>query len=193
MNKLNILKAVKVVASVAAVASAVAGTVVVVKAVRKYQEDSVNAINKAETEGYETDEEAKEVTEKLQMDGLKVVAASVGTIAVSGIFALVAHKVSIAEKNVVANNISLQDAFMTITNGCLGNKLESMVDNLNINNDDDLHKFCIDAVSDEERLNSSKDWFVDMIKNARYLYDESKAYLINNVDEAVAAIKGGQR
>ena len=94
MNKLNILKAVKVVASVAAVASAVAGTVVVVKAVRKYQEDSVNAINKAEAEGFETDEEAKEVTEKLQMDGLKVVAASVGTVAVSGIFALIAGKAS---------------------------------------------------------------------------------------------------
>ena len=66
----------------------------VVKAVRKYQEDSVNAINKAETEGYETDEEAKEVTEKLQMDGLKVVAASVGTVAVSGVFALIASKAS---------------------------------------------------------------------------------------------------
>lgn len=193
MNKLNILKAVKVVASVAAVASAVAGTVMVVKTVRQYQEDSVNAINKAEAEGFETDEEAKEVTEKLQMDGLKVVAASVGTVAVSGIFALIAHRASIAEKNVVANNIAIQDAFTTITNGCLGNKLESMVDNLNINNDDDLHKFVIDAVSNEERLNSTKDWFVDMIENARYLYDESKAYLINNVDEAVAAIKGGQR
>ena len=193
MNKLNVLKAVKVVAGIAAVASAVAGTVMVVKTVRQYQEDSVTAINKAEAEGFETDEEAKEVTEKLQMDGLKVVAASVGTVAVSGIFALVAYRISIAEKNVVANNIALQDAFMTIANGCLGDKLESMVDNLNINNDDDLHKFVIDAISNEESLNSSKDMFVDRIKNARYLYDESKAYLINNVEEAVAAIKVGQR
>lgn len=94
MNKLNILKAVKVAASVAAVASAVAGTVVVVKAVRKYQEDSVNAINKAEAEGFETDEEAKEVTEELQMDALKVVSASVGTVVVSGTFALIACKAS---------------------------------------------------------------------------------------------------
>lgn len=94
MNKLNILKAVKVAASVAAVASAVAGTVVVVKAVRKYQEDSVNAINKAEAEGFETDEEAKEVTEELQMDALKVVSASVGTVMVSGTFALIACKAS---------------------------------------------------------------------------------------------------
>lgn len=94
MNKLNILKAIKVVSSVAAVVSAVAGTVMVVKAVRQYQEDSVNAINKAEAEGFETDEDAKEVTEKLQMDGLKVVAASVGTVAVSGVFALIARKAS---------------------------------------------------------------------------------------------------
>lgn len=93
MNKLNVLKAVKVVSGIAAVASAVAGTVMVVKAVRQYQED----VNDPKTHvliAYSSDEDTKKVTEKLQKDARKVIAASVGTVVVSGVFALIASKAS---------------------------------------------------------------------------------------------------
>lgn len=183
MNKLNVLKAVKAIAGVAAVASAVAGTAMVAETVRQYHTDSINAINKAETEGYETDEEAKEVTEKLQMDAFKVIAASVGTVAVSSVFALIAHKVSNAANDIVKNNIALHDSFAGITNSCLLGKIGSSANNIG-----DAKAFCIEAVTDDARVNSSRDLFVNAIKNARYLYDESKVYIINNVDDAVKII-----
>lgn len=93
MNKLNVLKAVKVVSSIAAVASAVAGTVMVVKAVHKYHEDATTPANNVLI-AYSSDEDTKKVTEKLQKDARKVIAASVGTIVVSGVFALIASKAS---------------------------------------------------------------------------------------------------
>ena len=183
MNKLNVLKAVKAIAGVAAVTSAVVGTAIVVKAVRQYQEDSFKAINKAETEGYDTDEEAKEATEKLQNDAVKVIVSSAGTIAVSSVFALIAYKVSNIASNIVKNNIAFHDSCLSITNACLLDKLESSVNNIG-----DAKAFCIEAITDDARVNSSRDLFVNSIKNARYLYDESKVYIINNVDDVVKII-----
>lgn len=176
MNKLNILKAVKVVASVAAVASAVAGTVMVVKTVRQYQEDSVNAINKAE--GFETDEEAKEVTEKLQMDGLKVVAASVGTVAVSGIFALIAHRASKMADKIVKYELADSFAAATTNYGCLLSKLESenhLPTNIDIDN------FIKSASENDETRAAITEYHIDAIKNKFPLSNDTKDYLIKRI------------
>ena len=175
MNKLNILKAVKVVAGVAAVASAVAGTVMVVKTVRQYQEDSVNTINKAEAEGFETDEEAKEVTEKLQMDGLKVVAASVGTVAVSGIFALVAHKASKMADEIVKNELAVGFSLSNIVYGCIGNKIEA--DNLPVNIDTD---FINSAYNNDELRAISTEILIDKVKTFA-ISNDAKDYILKNV------------
>ena len=175
MNKLNILKAIKVVAGVAAVASAVAGTVVVVKAVRKYQEDSVNAINKAEAEGFETDEEAKEVTEKLQMDGLKVVAASVGTVAVSGVFALIAHRASRMADEIVKNELAVGFSLSNILYGCIGNKIEA--DNLPVNIDTD---FINSAYNNDELRAISTKILIDKVKTFA-ISNDAKDYILKNV------------
>lgn len=183
MNKLNVLKAVKSIAGVAAVTSAVVGTAMVVKAVRQYQEDSIKAINKAETEGYDTDEEAKEATEKLQNDAVKVIVSSAGTIAVSSVFALIALKASNAADDIIKNNIALHDSFSGITNSCLLDKIGSSANNIG-----DAKAFCIEAVTNDARVNSSRDLFVNAIKNAQSLYDESKVYIIDNVDDAVKVI-----
>ena len=94
MNKLNVLKALKsiqIISTIAAVSSAVAGTVMVAKAVRQYHEDATNPANNVLI-AYSSDKDTKKVTEKLQKDARNVIAASVGTVAVSGIFALIAHK-----------------------------------------------------------------------------------------------------
>ena len=94
MNKLKVLKALKsiqIISTIAAVSSAVAGTVMVVKAVRQYHEDATNPANNVLI-AYSSDEDTKKVTEKLHKDARNVIAASVGTVAVSGIFALIAHK-----------------------------------------------------------------------------------------------------
>ena len=175
MNKLNILKAIKVVAGVAAVASAVAGTVMVVKTIRQYQEDSVNAINKAETEGYETDEEANEVTEKLQMDGLKVVAASVGTVAVSGVFALIAHRASRMADEIVKNELAVGFSLSNILYGCIGNKIEA--DNLPVNIDTD---FINSAYNNDELRAISIKILIDKVKTFA-ISNDAKDYILKNV------------
>ena len=175
MNKLNILKAVKVVASGAAVASAVAGTVMVVKTVRQYQEDSVNAINKAETEGYETDEEAKEVTEKLQMDGLKVVAASVGTVAVSGVFALIAHGASKMADEIVKNELAASFASSSLVKSCILTKIDD--ENLlpaNI----DMANFINSAYENDEIRAINTKLIIDTVKNKFFISNDAKDYLI---------------
>lgn len=175
MNKLNILKAVKVVAGVAAVASAVAGTVMVVKTVRQYQEDSVNAINKAEAEGFETDKEANEVTEKLQMDGLKVVAASVGTVAVSGIFALVAHKASRMADEIVKNELAASFASSSLVKSCILTKIDD--ENLlpaNI----DMANFINSAYENDEIRTINTELIIDTVKNKFFISNDAKDYLI---------------
>lgn len=176
MNKLNILKAVKVVAGVAAVASAVAGTVVVVKAVRQYQADSVNAINKAETEGYETDEEAKEVTEKLQNDALKVVVASVGTIVVSGVFALIAHKASNMANEIVKNDLAVIFSLSNVLSGCIFNKIEA--DNLPVSIDKD---FINSAYTNNELRAISSEVLIDKVKTF-VISDDAKKYILKSVN-----------
>ena len=188
MNKLNVLKAVKVVAGVAAVASAVAGTVMVVKTVRKYQEDSVNAINKAEAEGFETDEEAKEVTEKLQMDGLKVVAASVGTVAVTGVFALIAHRASKMADKIVKYELADSFAAATTDYGCILSKLESenhLPTNIDIDN------FIKSACENDETRAAITEYHIDSIKNKFPLSNDTKEYLIErtkNFDKVMKSL-----
>lgn len=175
MNKLNILKAVKVVAGVAAVASAVAGTVMVVKTVRQYQEDSVNAINKAEAEGFETDKAANEVTEKLQMDGLKVVAASVGTISVSGTFALIAHRASRMADKIVKTELAASFASSNLVKSCILTKIES--ENLlpaNI----DIAAFINSAYENDEIRAINTKLIIDTVKNKFFISNDAKDYLI---------------
>lgn len=175
MNKLNILKAVKVVAGVAAVASAVAGTVMVVKTVRQYQEDSVNAINKAEAEGFETDKEANEVTEKLQMDGLKVVAASVGTVVVSGVFALVAHKASKMVDKIVKIELAASFASSNLAKSCILTKIES--ENL-IPANIDMAAFINSAYENDEIRAINTELIIDTVKNKFLISNDAKDYLI---------------
>lgn len=110
MNKLNILKSLKsiqIMATIAAVSSAVAGTVMVVKAVRQYHEDATNPANNVLI-AYSSDEDTKKVTEKLQKDARNVIAASIGTVAVSGIFALIAHKAYV--KRLVVSTTGIIDS-----------------------------------------------------------------------------------
>ena len=176
MNKLNVLKALKsiqIISTIAAVSSAVAGTVMVVKTVRQYQEDSVNAINKAES--FETDEEAKEVTEKLQMDGLKVVAASVGTVAVSGVFALVAHKASRMADEIVKNELAVGFSLSNILYGCIGNKIEA--DNLPVKIDTD---FINSAYNNDELRAISTKILIDKVKTFA-ISNDAKDYILKNV------------
>lgn len=175
MNKLNILKAVNVVAGVAAVASAVAGTVMVANTVRQYHTDSINAINKAEAEGFETDKEANEVTEKLQMDAFKVIAASVGTVVVSGVFALVAHRASQMANEIVKTELAASFAGSSLTKSCILTKLES--ENLlpaNI----DMANFINSAYENDEIRAINTELIIDTVKNKFLISNDAKDYLI---------------
>lgn len=179
MNKLNVLKALKsiqIISTIAAVSSAVAGTVIVVKAVRQYHEDATKPANNVLI-AYSSDEDTKEVTEKLQKDARNVIAASVGTIAVSGIFALIAHKAY--AKRLIISTTGIIDSVKAIYETALDSTFTNAA----------LMATAGEIVMDDDPINKAKELMnnkdsiskiIDLTRKSIYFQDNSFAEQVTN-------------
>lgn len=200
MNKLNVLKTLKsiqIISTIAAVSSAVAGTVMVVKAVRQYHEDATNHANNILI-AYSSDEDTKKVTDKLQKDARNVIAASVGTVAVSGIFTLIAHK-AYAKRLVISTTRiidSVKATYETALDSVFTNSTllatagEIIMDDDPINKAKELmdNKDSISKIIDLTRksIYFQDNWFAEqvtnnMIKDRKSVYETIIAHVIPKI------------